>query len=1346
MPIAVWTRTDEQVVRRVLAGRQNDFGILVRRHLPAVLAVARGHLAGTADVDDVAQESFLAAYQKLDTLRAPEKFVSWLLMIARNTALNWQRRQGREVPLDESVAQTLYRDETPPDRKEMQQMLHQTLMELPADTREVLLMHYYGGCSLREIAQATGISRDAAAKRLQRAREALGAEFLKLVPEARTSSELKRHAKTIAAAVIAAGAAWRVVPAYGAIAGVVIGAAKCAGVAAGILALMTGAFFAAPSVLGWQPIFVAKAGLPVQAVQSGKIPEDAIPTAKETASAKEGNSPIPPGAFSFSGTLVTPLSGRVGGGKVTVERVTWDATELPPSPTEQWTVTANPYGSFTVDGLPPGVYSMTAATRFLGGAGRMVVGQDRETCNSHEIKMYPMMRAYGILVDTRGKGVAGAVIYPVANAFFPGKEFDHVEVSGLRALTDDQGRFQFRQLLPGAWKYFVACPDHPPFYTDFIPCYGLRSTIVMPDPILLTARVLDAAGQPVAHLAGSVHAGPLQSDSKERPAYRIEFPFTSDEKGAFTVTTMSPGKWTFSMNDAQLTLKEPQNSVQIDGRGPIEHELAVVRGGVLSGRLLNKKTGAPFPGMELRLGARGDVLDKERITTTDPDGAYVFSGLPDGDFYISYTRAVTGLAYGTDPAGDIHVAAGTTVANHDVLIYPTFMLTGRVLDGSGKPVSARVLAKGEGHHSETTSDDTGVFTLGLREPASSDSTLGPTVAGEEVTLVASTGKAWSPETLVNLTALNGKEVVLHVTEAAGGSVEGIVLDREDRPVCATRIYPWREDGAAMPPLGDGSRPFTDSNGRFLITGLAPGRYALHIEFPGEPFPMNPFTVEVAKGAVTRGVVIKNAPRGSLTIEGTLYGANHLPASMAVLGLGDGQTTSAGPLGGFEFKGLTEGRTTLFVAYPGCSPLIVTDIAAGTRGLRLFFKKNAFMTGAVTDAQTGLPVTNFTVGFGTVVLPRFNMDGVWKGSQAVSDAQGHFRIDTVPALPLRVSVVAPGYARWTRDYPEPESGGEVVVTAELQRTPVTTEDMLRNDAAEEDSEPYGPVENPAYKAWRENARLLSGLRVTYAYKKTPTDAFLDAHTGKEITGEAAFIIKAILARTEGALRVSRLGESLNRKRVLERFEEDIKEWKYAPRGENIYPERPDTANSCREVFGKGVYYHYFPERCMGSVWPKWDRRPDYPVTDVLPPDPEATKLTSVGESGNDLDFVTENSTLLTRYFLDPAQGMMPIRIEYYNVPADKDAEWFLFRFFTVEEYMHTERGAWLPRKSTVHDLARKREDGSISVDKIYAYDMTAYEENVQFAPDEFVLHFPQGTFVTDNMVNKHYTVGAAGSQE
>src|SRR5919202_5829264 len=96
---------DATLVRRVLAGESSAFAALVRRHRRAALAGALAVVGDPADADDVAQDAFVHAYDRLATCRDPSRFGAWLLAIVRRRALNQLRtvRRRRAVPLDESL-------------------------------------------------------------------------------------------------------------------------------------------------------------------------------------------------------------------------------------------------------------------------------------------------------------------------------------------------------------------------------------------------------------------------------------------------------------------------------------------------------------------------------------------------------------------------------------------------------------------------------------------------------------------------------------------------------------------------------------------------------------------------------------------------------------------------------------------------------------------------------------------------------------------------------------------------------------------------------------------------------------------------------------------------------------------------------------------------------------------------------------------------------------------------------------------------------------------------------------------------------------------------------------------
>jgi RNA polymerase sigma factor (sigma-70 family) len=162
----------------VLAARRGDkraFVEIVARHQAMVCGIALGILGDFAASEDAGQEAFLTAWRKFHDLREPERLRGWLGQIARNAALGQLRRRRGHETLDTGLAVT---DESPtPDEAaatdEEAAMVRETLARLPEAQRLPLILYYREGQSVRAVAEALGISEDAAKQRLARGRELL---------------------------------------------------------------------------------------------------------------------------------------------------------------------------------------------------------------------------------------------------------------------------------------------------------------------------------------------------------------------------------------------------------------------------------------------------------------------------------------------------------------------------------------------------------------------------------------------------------------------------------------------------------------------------------------------------------------------------------------------------------------------------------------------------------------------------------------------------------------------------------------------------------------------------------------------------------------------------------------------------------------------------------------------------------------------------------------------------------------------------------------------------------------------------------------------------------------------
>lgn len=176
--MAVNATDDSVVIREVLSGRADAFRSLVERYFATVRLVALAKTGNLADAEDVAQETFIKAYQTLGVLRNRERLAPWLVAIARNIAISLVRRRERErrnaeaCPIDPLV-------HPEHERRETLDAVARQVEALPENLREVVLLHYFEGLKCREIGERLDLNTNAVVKRLARGRDLLGDRLLR---------------------------------------------------------------------------------------------------------------------------------------------------------------------------------------------------------------------------------------------------------------------------------------------------------------------------------------------------------------------------------------------------------------------------------------------------------------------------------------------------------------------------------------------------------------------------------------------------------------------------------------------------------------------------------------------------------------------------------------------------------------------------------------------------------------------------------------------------------------------------------------------------------------------------------------------------------------------------------------------------------------------------------------------------------------------------------------------------------------------------------------------------------------------------------------------------------------
>ncbi len=174
---------DILLVNRAREGDVQAFEQLVKQYDRQVFRIAQHITQNREDAEDVVQDAFLKAYEKLEQFQGNSKFYTWLVRIAVNESLMRlrKRRTGRMVSIDEDVETeegSMPRDlaEWRPDpemmygQSELAEILRKTIQGLPPGFRVVFVLRDVEGLSTEETAETLGLSVPAVKSRLLRAR------------------------------------------------------------------------------------------------------------------------------------------------------------------------------------------------------------------------------------------------------------------------------------------------------------------------------------------------------------------------------------------------------------------------------------------------------------------------------------------------------------------------------------------------------------------------------------------------------------------------------------------------------------------------------------------------------------------------------------------------------------------------------------------------------------------------------------------------------------------------------------------------------------------------------------------------------------------------------------------------------------------------------------------------------------------------------------------------------------------------------------------------------------------------------------------------------------------------
>ena len=177
---------DAQLIQQVLQGDQEAFALLVNKYQKGVHALAWRKIGDFHIAQEITQDAFLRAYQKLETLKNHNLFGGWLYVIASRLCADWFEKkslpeQSLEVTDMSEVNRGSYsryvaqKQEAEADETR-REIVKELLQKLPESERTVMTLHYLGEMTIKTISEFLGVSPNTVKSRLSRARNRLKKE------------------------------------------------------------------------------------------------------------------------------------------------------------------------------------------------------------------------------------------------------------------------------------------------------------------------------------------------------------------------------------------------------------------------------------------------------------------------------------------------------------------------------------------------------------------------------------------------------------------------------------------------------------------------------------------------------------------------------------------------------------------------------------------------------------------------------------------------------------------------------------------------------------------------------------------------------------------------------------------------------------------------------------------------------------------------------------------------------------------------------------------------------------------------------------------------------------------
>jgi len=169
--------TDQYYIDKILQGDSQAFGVLVERYQTYVYTIVLRMVRIKEEAEEIAQDTFIKAYQSIASFRGESKFSSWLYSIAYRKALDNIRKNKKykaselNEEITEGSIEIIENALSFIEDKERKEMIQQCILKLPEQEAAIITLYYFQEQSVKEISKITQLTEDNIKVKLYRSRK-----------------------------------------------------------------------------------------------------------------------------------------------------------------------------------------------------------------------------------------------------------------------------------------------------------------------------------------------------------------------------------------------------------------------------------------------------------------------------------------------------------------------------------------------------------------------------------------------------------------------------------------------------------------------------------------------------------------------------------------------------------------------------------------------------------------------------------------------------------------------------------------------------------------------------------------------------------------------------------------------------------------------------------------------------------------------------------------------------------------------------------------------------------------------------------------------------------------------